>query len=76
MPTFILIYVQYVENVVYSFEKGSVGQKHFKSDSHYPTKNPPTKFPIAPTGEMPLYLNAISKALNFSFAQKRIFWEN
>ena len=76
MPTFILIYVQYVENVAFSFEKGSDGQKHFLSDSHYPTKNPPTKFPIAPTGEMSLSLNAISKTLNFSFVQKRIFLEN
>ena len=34
----------------------------------------PSKFPIAPTGEKPLHFNAISKSMNFSFAQKENFW--
>ena len=33
----------------------------------------PAKFPIAPTG-MPLSLNAISKTLNFRFAQREDFF--
>ena len=62
MLTLILIYVQYLQNVVFSFEKSSNGHK-----------KPPAKFPIAPTGEIPLPLNAISKTLNFPFAQKEDF---
>ena len=36
-------YVQYAQNVVFSFEKGSNFQKHFLSDSHHPTENAPYK---------------------------------
>ena len=60
----ILIYVQYVQNVVFNFEKCLNGQKHCLS------------FPIAITGEMPLPLNAISKTLNCQFAPKEnFFWK-
>ena len=31
----ILIEVQYLQNVVFSFKKGSNGQEHFSSGSHY-----------------------------------------
>ena len=39
-------------------------------------KIPLAKFPIAPTGEKALPFNAISKSMNFPFAQKDFFWEN
>ena len=34
----ILIDVQYLQNVVFSFEKGSKGQSHSSSDSQHPIK--------------------------------------
>ena len=46
---------------------------------HIPTtqqKISPVKFFIAPIGEKALPLNAISKSMNFPFAQKDDFWEN
>ena len=46
---------------------------------HIPTtqqKTPLAKFLIAPIGEKALPLNAISKSMNFPFAQKDDFWEN
>ena len=39
MLILILINVQCLENVVFSFEKGSNSQKHSSSDSHNPIKN-------------------------------------
>ena len=47
MLIWILIDIQYLENVVFSFEKGSNGQNHSLSDSHpqWRKKNP-AKFPI------------------------------
>ena len=43
----ISINVQYLQNVVFSFEKGSSGQSHSLSGSHHPVeKSPPGKFPI------------------------------
>ena len=42
----ILINVQFLQNVVSSFEKGSRGQNHSLSDSHHPTeKSPGANFP-------------------------------
>ena len=38
MLTLILVDVQYVQNVAFSYDKGSNGQKHSLSDSHRPTK--------------------------------------
>ena len=51
MLILILIDAHYLQNVVFSFEKGSNGQNHFFSDSHKLIKIfPQTKFPIPPTG--------------------------
>ena len=45
-----LIDVQYLQKVVFSFEKGSMCQNHPGSGSHNPIKNfLPAKFPIPPT---------------------------
>ena len=38
MLILILINVQYLQNVVFSFEKGSSGQNHSLSDSHQPVE--------------------------------------
>ena len=57
----------------FSFKKGSNGQKQSLSYSQHPTKNFLAKFPIAPTGEEDLLLDAISKSMNFTFAQKEDF---
>ena len=38
MLTFILIDLQYEQNVVFNFKKASNGQNHFSSDSHNTTK--------------------------------------
>ena len=46
-----LIDVQYLQKVVFSFEKGSNGQNHSSSGSHNPIKKSPlprAKFPIPP----------------------------
>ena len=58
MLIFILIDVQYLQKVVFSLEKGSIGQNHSFSGSHHSIKNPLTKFPIPPP------LNAIWKTLH------------
>ena len=42
----ILIGVDYLQSVVFSFEKGLNGQNHSSLDSHRPIKNPPAKFTI------------------------------
>ena len=56
MLTLILICVQYVQNAVFSFEKGSNGQKQSLWNLHHPIiPPPPANFPIAPTGKMPLH---------------------
>ena len=49
MLVMILIDVQYLQDVVLSFEKGWNGQIHSSSDSHHSKKNIPAKFPIPPT---------------------------
>ena len=61
MLILILIHVQYLQNLVFSFEKDSDGQNYSLSDSHQLIKKfPPSKFPIHPLpGEIPLPLNAI-----------------
>ena len=41
--------VQYIENVVFSFEKGSNGQYHSLSDSHYPITPTPNKISQPPS---------------------------
>ena len=38
MLTLILIDLQYEQNIVFNFEKGSNGQNHSSSDSHNTTK--------------------------------------
>ena len=61
MLRLILINAQYLQNVVFSFEKDSNGQNRSLYDSHHPIKNPPTKLsiPLTSTGENPLPLNTI-----------------
>ena len=41
MLILVLIDVQYIQNVVFSFEKASNGQNHSSSDSHHPITPPP-----------------------------------
>ena len=41
MLILILINVQYLQNVIFSFERGSSDQNHFFLDSHRPIENPP-----------------------------------
>ena len=43
MLILILINVQYLQNVVFSFEKGLNGQNHSSSGSHHPTQKSPSK---------------------------------
>ena len=67
MLILILIDVQYLQNVVFSFEKYLNGQHHSLSDFHHPI-SPPAKFPIPSHwrgggGISPLTLNAIWKIL-------------
>ena len=55
---------QYLENDIFSFEKGSDGQSSFWSDSHQVIKKfPPAKYPIPPPWKIPLLLIAIWKTL-------------
>ena len=50
---FTLIHVQYLQNVVFSFEKGSNRQNYFSSDSYHQIKDsPPSKFPISPNPQL------------------------
>ena len=59
MLILILVNVQYLQNVVFSFEKGSSCQNHFVSDSHQPVeKFPLVNFPSPPP------LTTIWKTLN------------
>ena len=41
MLILILIDNKYLQDVVFSFEKGSNGQSHFPPDSHHPIKKSP-----------------------------------
>ena len=65
MLILILIDVQYLQNLVFSFEKGSNVQNHSLSDSHHSIKKfPPAKFPIPLLkGFSCLPLNTIWKTL-------------
>ena len=58
MLILVLIDLQYIQNVVFSFEKGSNGQNHSSSDSHYPIHPTPSKI------LHPLTLKAIWKTLD------------
>ena len=56
MLLFILINVQYLQNVVFSFEKGLSGQNHSLSDSHHlieksPLANFPSPSPLTLLGK-------------------------
>ena len=52
MLILILIDVQYLQKVVFSFEKGSNDQNHSSSGSHHPIKNPPQQnFKLPSTGK-------------------------
>ena len=51
MLIFILINVQYLQNVVFHFEKGSNGQNHSSSGSNHPIKKSPANFHIPPLEE-------------------------
>ena len=57
MLILILVDIQYLQNVVFSFEKDSNGQKHSSSDSHPPNKKipPQQNVPFSPPllGEFP-----------------------
>ena len=51
MLILILIYVQYLQNVIFNFEKGSNGQMHSSSGSNHPIKKfPQQNFLFFPTG--------------------------
>ena len=65
MLSFVLINVQYLQNVVFSFEKGLNGQVYSSSDSnHLIKKNPPSKISHSPyLGDPPPQLNTIWKIL-------------
>ena len=74
--TLILIDVQYVQNVAFSFEKSSNGQNHFSSDSDHPTKkSTPQNLPLPQMGRSPLSRNAILKTLNCPFTPNEDFLE-
>ena len=49
MLILILIDVQYLQNLVFSFEKGSNVQNHSLSDSHHSKKKSPCKISYSPT---------------------------
>ena len=56
MLLLILINVQYLQNVIFSFEKGSNGQNHSLSDSDHPKEecpkaNFPSPYPITLFGK-------------------------
>ena len=61
MLTMILICVQYVQNAVFSFEKGSNGQKQSLWNLHHPIiPPPPCKFSHSPNWKDAPAPNAIS----------------
>ena len=57
MLILILINVQYLQNVVFSFEKGSNGQSHTLSDSYHLIQKVPRE-------DFPLFFNTIWKTLS------------
>ena len=50
MLILILINVQFLQNVVFSFENGSVGQNQSSGDSYYQIKKSPSKISYPPNG--------------------------
>ena len=67
IPILIFINVQYLQNVIFSFEKGSNSQNHSTLGSHQPIKKIPLhKFPIPPSlvGDTSQSLDAIWKTLS------------
>ena len=48
-PILILTEVQYLQNIAFSFEKGSKGQKHSSSDPQHPIKKSLNPIPISPS---------------------------
>ena len=72
MSVFILIDVQYLQNVVFSFENSSNGQNHSSSDSnHQIEKFLPAKFPH------PLMLFWKPRVLKSStYMLTRVFWHD
>ena len=46
MLILVLIDVQYSQKIIFSFEKGMIGQNNSLSGSHHPVKTSPTKFLI------------------------------
>ena len=72
MITLILINVQYLQNVVFSFENGLNRQNYSTSDSrHLIEKSTPRQnFPLPSTGgNFPLLLNVIGKTLSSSYLE-------
>ena len=62
MQILILINVQYLQNVVFSFEKGLNGQNYSSSDFHHLIKKSHTKISHSSTGKIPTYLkNPVEK---------------
>ena len=61
-----LIDVQYLQNVLFSFEKSLNGQNHSPLDSHHHIKKilSPHPFPSTGGNSSPLTLNTIWKTLN------------
>ena len=58
MLILVLIEIQYLQNVVLSFEKGLSDQNHFLPDSHYLINTSPGKFSI------PLPLETIRETMD------------
>ena len=67
MLNLILIDVQYLQKVVFSFEKGSNHQNHCSSGSHYPVKNSPSKI----SDSLPHSITASWKTLTYGRKYRR-----
>ena len=76
MLIWILIDVQYLQNIVFSFEKGSNGQNHSLSDSHPRRKKSPSKISNSPFWSgIPLPLTLFGKPwyfTNFTYFRKEL----
>ena len=66
MLILILVDIQYLQNVVFSFEQGSNGQNHFLSDSHsldrkiLPEQHFPFSLPLRGGDFLPFKFGAIT----------------
>ena len=78
MLTLILIDDQYVQNVVFSFEKSSNGQNHFSSDFQHSTKKSPNKISHCPNWGNPGKLANITTIFVylFFFRHAKVFNKN